>query len=373
MHPPLYPLFGGITLANLLWATLLCVGFVGVLFLGARFLPGPIRLGNPLADGTRKPYKLTGLTLFLGTTVLVTVSTLLFHLSLAPLVSLFWPLFLVANAAAFAWTGVLTVQGRRKRERAGGSETSKRSVLQDLWLGSELNPTWLGVDLKVFAYQPSLIGLALLNAAFAYQQYATYGRLSTQMILYQVFWWVYLLSHYWYEESMLTMWDIIAENFGLMLVWGDLVLVPFFYSIGGWFLIDQVGSWPVPAILGLALLYLFGLSLFRGANAQKHRFKQNAHARIWGKPAQALEGKLLVSGWWGIGRKLNYSGETCVYLSIALTTGFGSIVPYLLPLWLFLLLVQRAARDDQRCRSKYGPLWDAYCARARFRMIPFLY
>jgi delta14-sterol reductase len=48
-------------------------------------------------------------------------------------------------------------------------------------------------------------------------------------------------------------------------------------------------------------------------------------------------------------------------------------VPYLLPLWLTVLLSHRAWRDEKRCRVKYGELWAAYCRRARFRMIPFLY
>ena len=81
----------------------------------------------------------------------------------------------------------------------------------------------------------------------------------------------------------------------------------------------------------------------------------------------------MVSGWWGIGRKLNYTGEIMVYCSFALTTGFESIIPYLLPLWLCCLLPHRAWRDEQRCKTKYGELWNEYTRKARFRMVPFLY
>jgi delta14-sterol reductase len=62
-----------------------------------------------------------------------------------------------------------------------------------------------------------------------------------------------------------------------------------------------------------------------------------------------------------------------VYVCFALTAGFASPWPYLLPLSLVVLLVQRAARDDKKCSAKYGDLWQAYCARARFRMLPFVY
>jgi delta14-sterol reductase len=364
---------GPVTTTTLLQATLLVGGFLLLLFAGTRWLPGPVREGAPLADGRRRKYKLTGLALFLGTALLVGGGTILFGLSLAPLLTLFWSLLIVANGVALLSTIALYLHGRRTQARMVSGKKRLLTVLRDLWLGVELNPTWLGVDLKLFAYQPSLIGLGLLIAAFAYQQYETYGSLSMPMLLYQVFWGGYLLSHYWYEDVMLTTWDIIAERFGFMLIWGDLVLVPFFYSIGGWFLLRQPEPFPAVVAIGLTLLYLFGLVLLRGANAQKHRFKANPQARIWGKPAQTLGGKLLISGWWGIGRKLNYTGEICVYLAIALTTGFGSLVPYVLPFWLASLLAQRAARDDRRCRQKYGALWDAYCAKARFRMVPLLY
>ena len=62
-----------------------------------------------------------------------------------------------------------------------------------------------------------------------------------------------------------------------------------------------------------------------------------------------------------------------MYLAWTLLCGFHTLVPYLLPGWLLGLLVQRAARDDRRCRAKYGALWEEYCQHVRFRMFPFLY
>ena len=113
--------------------------------------------------------------------------------------------------------------------------------------------------------------------------------------------------------------------------------------------------------------------MFRSANAQKWRFKQDPEAVIWGEKAEAVGGRLLISGWWGIGRHLNYTGEIGVYLALTFATGFDSFVPYLLPLWMLVLLTHRAARDDRRCRTKYGALWHGYCAHSHFRMFPFLY
>jgi delta14-sterol reductase len=341
------------------------LGFIAALFAGAILLPGKMVEGFPQPDGKTKHYKVNGMALWIATHAVLIAGWFLFDLSLAPLVDRFWSLFAATNLIALGWTIALYLSAKRRQPGIVGA-------IKDLWFGAELNPTLLGVDLKVFAYQPSLIGLWLLNLSFAYRQYELQGELTPQMIAYQAFWWLYLTTHYWYERGVLSMWDVIAENFGFMLVWGDLVLVPFFYSIAGWWLLEAPARSPL-SMFALSLMFLLGLWIFRESNAQKDRFKRDRTARIWGRPAETLGGKLLVSGWWGIGRKLNYTGEIMVYCSFALTTGFVSIVPYLLPLWLCCLLPHRAWRDEQRCKTKYGELWNEYTRKARFRMVPFLY
>lgn len=378
MFEQVLPVDAGTLADAALWVS----AFIALLFLGSIVLPGRRHLGQPLADGTRRTYKINGLVLFAATHVVLALGVTLGGWSLTPLVTHFWSVFLVANAWAVAISLYLFVAGRRQKEpieRHGPLPP----LLHDLWFGPRLNPELFGVDLKMFMYQPSLIGLAVMNAAFAFAQYETYGAITPEMWLYQAFTWAYLFTHYLKEHFMLSTWDIIAENFGFMLTWGDLVYVPFLYSMAGWWVASrgwalEDGRWvhtPWP-LWALALLVAFHLAahwVFREANWQKDRFKRDPQARIWGRPAEALDGRLLVSGWWGIGRKLNYTGEIGVYLSFALCAGLESPWPLLLPASLFVLLAQRAWRDDRRCRAKYGPLWERYCQRARFRMIPALY
>jgi delta14-sterol reductase len=364
-------MLNAMSMSNLEHAAFMFSAFVALLFVGSLVLPGPIHEGMAQPDGARKKYKLNGWLLFVLLVVIVAAGTWLRLFSLSILHRYFWALFVIANAFAFTLTFVLFFKGRRSRQRE--REQAFIQVIHDLFYGTEINPTWLGIDLKMFSYRPSLMGLGLLNVSFAFVQLETYGRISTQMWLYQIFYFLYLANHFHYEYGMLSTWDIIAERFGWMLVWGDYVLVPFFYSLPGWYLIDRLEPMPAYQVIGLVVLYGFGFWLFRGANQQKHQYKMNPGVKIWGKPAESIGNKLLVSGFWGIGRKLNYTGELCMYYAWTLPCGFSSPVPYLLPLWLTLLLPHRAWRDEQRCRRKYGPLWTAYCRRARFRMIPFIY
>jgi hypothetical protein len=100
-------------------------------------------------------------------------------------------------------------------------------------------------------------------------------------------------------------------------------------------------------------LFVTGYVIARGANVQKHAFRKDPGAPLewWeGTPRYVVTRRgppLLVSGFWGVGRHLNYLGD--------------------------LLLVHRERRDHSKCAEKYGQDWDAYCAKVRWRIVPDLY
>lgn len=386
-----------LSVANLSLAAAIWMTFVGGLFALRIVVPGRVHIGQKLKDGSRREYKLNGLRLMLVLAAAIASAHALHLFSLGTVNRLFWPLFVVANVFVVLHTGYLYVTGAPKRsakrsathlstpDSDSGAAASSDTIavaapsldffalVKDLWMGVELNPELWGVDLKMFAYLPSLLGLWVLNLSFGVAQWEMLGHLTTRMWLYQAFFTAYIINYFEFEYGMLHTWDVIAEDFGYMLVWGDYVLVPFFYSICGWYLIGYTEALPFGQLVALPILFAVGFVVFRGTNQQKHDYKEHPEKKIWGKTPEAIGGRLLVSGFWGIGRKLNYTGELMVYFAWTLTAGFQSVVPYLLPLWLVCLFSHRAWRDDQKCRAKYGPLWSEYCARARFRMIPFLY
>lgn len=349
---------------SLLTAAVIVAGFVCLLFVASVLLPGRTIEGPPL-DGKRCTYKINGLTMFLIAMIAAVLLGLIDGSPMAELHSHFTALFVIANVLAFGLSGWLYFRGAR----SGAGEGSWRGF----FFGVDLNPTLRGVDLKLFSYRPSLIALALFNVSFAVVQHETYGRLTLGMVLYQVLAFVYVLNYFQFEQGMVNTWDMVSERFGWMLIWGDYVLVPFFYCIVGWSLIHETEPLSPLAAAGVSALFVLGFWVFRGANDQKHRFKHDPASTIWGRPAETIDGRLLVSGFWGIGRHLNYTGEICVYLSFALTAGGRSWAPFLLPAWLAGLLVHRSRRDERRCRAKYGELWMRYTERVRYSMLPFVY
>jgi protein-S-isoprenylcysteine O-methyltransferase Ste14 len=165
-----------------------------------------------------------------------------------------------------------------------------------------------------------------------------------------------------------------------MLCFGDLVWVPFTYSLQALFLVSREPfELPVWAYAGIVLLNLAGYAIFRGTNIQKHHFRRNPDASLkWSgaKPQYirtARGSPLLTNGLWGRARHLNYLGDLMMGLAWCLATGFESVLPYFYIVYFVILLLHRERRDDAACAEKYGADWEAYRARVRWRVVPGVY
>jgi protein-S-isoprenylcysteine O-methyltransferase Ste14 len=122
---------------------------------------------------------------------------------------------------------------------------------------------------------------------------------------------------------------------------------------------------------------LAGWVLTRGSNMQKFSFKTAPNKKfLWMTPEVITDGtnSLLVNGFWGVSRHINYLGETIQAVAIALAAGyFGVWEVWLYPLYYVGLFISRQLDDDKLCRAKYGALWDEYTARVKYRIIPGIY
>jgi hypothetical protein len=76
---------------DLVLAAGLWLGFVGVLFIARRQIPGPIRLGRPLPDGTRIAYRLNGLRVLILMTIVIAIGQATGLFTLSTVNRLFWP------------------------------------------------------------------------------------------------------------------------------------------------------------------------------------------------------------------------------------------------------------------------------------------
>lgn len=203
------------------------------------------------------------------------------------------------------------------------------------------------------------------------------------------------------EPAILTTIDIINDGFGFMLSFGDLVWVPFSYSIQARYLSVHpvvLGPLYVVGILGLQGL---GYYIFRSANNEKNRFRTNpndpkvAHLKYI---ETAAGSRLLTTGWWGTARHINYLGDWVMSWSYCLPTlaagykltpsvlypgtnlvsqegikGYAIPITYFYMLYFAVLLIHREMRDEEKCRRKYGKDWEKYCEIVRWRIWPGVY
>jgi Delta14-sterol reductase len=356
---------------------------ISVVFYGGWFLlqallqivaPGKMHEGLPLPDGTRLKYKMNGWFSFWFTMGAVALVVGVGWIPATLLYNQFGPLLTTVNIFAFALSAFLYALGKTSTS----PERRSSNAFYGYFMGTALNPRIGRFDLKLFCEaRPGLILWILINLSFAAKQYALHGTVTTPMILVNAFHFLYIADYYYHEEAILTTWDIKHENFGWMLCWGDLVWVPFTYTLQAYYLINHTHELSWPSTVAIVALNMFGYAIFRGANIQKHKFRKNPKGLVWGKPPAYIETKrgtlLLTSGWWGIARHCNYLGDLMMALAWCLPTGFEHPLPYFYVAYFTILLVHREWRDNAMCQDKYGADWDAYRRKVRWRIVPGIY
>ena len=251
---------------------------------------------------------------------------------------------------------------------------NSNSFWYDFWMGRELNPRIFSFDLKEFCeLRPGLIGWSVLNAGFAAAQKEKLGYISGSMMLVNIFQGFYVWDALYNEASILTTMDITTDGFGFMLAFGDMAWVPFTYSLQARYLVDYDPGLNLISLIGIFMLNVLGFYIFRSANKEKDRFRRNPNDEVLKHLSflQTKRGtKLLTSGWWGMARKINYTGDWMMSLSWCLTGGMQSIVPYYYAIYFAILLIHRSIRDDHMCQSKYGDDWDTYKKIVPYKFIP---
>jgi hypothetical protein len=256
-----------------------------------------------------------------------------------------------------------------------------RGLLSDLYLGRLPNPQFFGgrVDAKMYLYLVGAILLELNLLSFAAHHLARHpADPSPGVLLYLALFSFFLGEYLFFEEVHLYTYDFVAERVGFKLGWGCLVFYPFFYGIGLWTVAERDNPHPGAAVLALsAALFFSGWVLSRGANLQKFHFKTRPDRPFLGLlPVALVDGdrRVLVSGFWGLSRHVNYLGEILMAGGLTLSLGFPLLLlPWLYPLYYVALLLPRQLDDDRRCAAKYGPLWAEYQRRVPYRIVPRLW
>ncbi|NXN30381.1 LBR protein, partial [Nycticryphes semicollaris] len=364
-----------------LWETRVFGVFLLWFFLQALFylLPvGKVVEGLPLSNGRRLHYRINGFYAFVLTAAAIGI-LLYFQFELHYLYDHFMQFAVSAAAFSMGLSIYLYIQSLKAPEEELAPSGNSGYLVYDFFTGHELNPRIGSFDLKYFCeLRPGLIGWVVINLAMLLAEMKIHNQStpSLSMVLVNSFQLLYVVDALWNEEAVLTTMDITHDGFGFMLAFGDLVWVPFVYSLQAFYLVGHPTaiSWPVAA--AITVLNCVGYYIFRSANSQKNSFRRNpadpklAHLKFI--PTATGKG-LLVTGWWGFVRHPNYLGDIIMALAWSLPCGFNHILPYFYVIYFICLLVHREARDEHHCKQKYGLAWERYCRRVPYRIFPYIY
>uniref|UniRef100_A0A669CWK8 Delta(14)-sterol reductase LBR n=1 Tax=Oreochromis niloticus TaxID=8128 RepID=A0A669CWK8_ORENI len=339
---------------------------------------GKLSDGMPLRSGMRLKYRTNGFFAIVVSAIVVAVAV---HQGAD--LTYIHSHFLQLATATFIISVLLSIY-LYVRSRYGASEElalggNSGNVVYDFFKGRELNPRIKNFDLKFFCeMRPGLIGWCLINFAMALAEMKKHNldAPSYAMILVNLFQLLYVVDGLWNEEAILTTMDLMHDGFGFMLAFGDLVWVPFTYTLQAYYLVLHPNALSLPAVTAIITLKLIGFYIFRKSNSEKNAFRRNpsdpklSHL----KTIPTATGKsLLVSGWWGVVRHPNYLGDLIMALAWSLPCGFSHLLPWYYMIYFIILLVHRDSRDMSDCRRKYGSAWDEYCRTVRYRIIPRVY
>eukprot|EP01006_Ploeotia_vitrea_P014064 TRINITY_DN3732_c0_g1_i1.p1 TRINITY_DN3732_c0_g1~~TRINITY_DN3732_c0_g1_i1.p1 ORF type:complete len:438 (+),score=-58.91 TRINITY_DN3732_c0_g1_i1:50-1363(+) len=262
--------------------------------------------------------------------------------------------------------------------------SSSGNIIVDLFWGTELYPRILGWDVKTFTNcRYGLMFWQLGIFCFAAKQYSLYGYVSSSMFVSIALQTIYLTKFYIWETGYFNSMDIQHDRAGYYICWGCMVAVPSMYTVHTLYMVEH------PLLLSLphTLLSLFGgiacIYINYDCDRQRQAFRRaEGKDKIWGKDPTYIIAKytpedgrertslLLTSGYWAISRHFHYIPEVLAACFWCFPGFFEDALPYYYPIYLSILLIDRAYRDDARCRAKYGKYWDEYCKKVPAKVIP---
>ncbi len=367
-------------------ALLVIVGWIFSQWVLLRFLPGKKSKGPLTVMGNRPAYKLNGILAWIITHgVLFGILYPLGIVNPASLYLIYGSVLITLNIGALLLCFLLYIKGRFFPSTTDTVYTG--NFLFDFFQGIELYPTIAGVSLKqLISCRVSMMGWSVIFISFLLAQYKIYGFISSSMMVSVTILVIYLLKFFTWEKGYLHSLDIMHDRLGYYLCWGLLVWVPSVYCIVPLFLITHPLQLSLYATIGFIALGLISIWINYSADSQRRRVRDNnGNTTIWGKSPKIIhakyrtkEGKehtniLLTNGWWGISRHFHYIPELTLTFAWTLPVGFTYLLPWFYFIFLFILLMDRAIRDEKRCAKKYGESWKRYTQLVRYKVFPGIF
>lgn len=364
--------------------TLLAV-FAGVQLLFMRYLPGQDYRGPITPKGNIPVYKANGVLAFGLTLFSWFLGAYVFNLFSPTIIyDHFGELLGALNLFSLIFCLLLMFKGIFAPSSTDRLLTG--NPIFDYYWGVELYPRIASFDVKMFTNcRFGLMGWALIILSFAAKQQHLYS-LSDAMFVAVALQLLYIGKFFLWETGYLGSLDIMHDHAGFYICWGCLVWVPAVYTSSTLYLVNHPNH--LGPLLASLIFALGAFCILANYLADRQRQKVRSFqgkCTVWGKnptlihasyqteKGEIKQNVLLASGWWGISRHFHYVPEIMGAFFWTLPALFTNFLPYFYVIFLTILLLDRAVRDDLRCNKKYGPFWDHYCEKVPYKIIPYVY
>lgn len=349
-----------------------------------KLLPGKTFYGPQTPKGNRPVYKANGVLAFLTTIGVFCLCSYYWRFFSASIIyDNLGPILGALNLLSLIVCLFLYLKGRYWPSSSDAGITG--NIIFDYYWGTELYPVVRGVNLKMFiACRFGMMSWGLILLSYATKQHQVYG-LSNAMFVAVALQLIYITKFYIWETGYLASLDIMHDRAGYYICWGCMVWVPGIYTSPTMYLVHhpiQLSVWLAALIFTLGTASIM-MNYFADRQRQIVRATRG-QCKVWGKkPAitvanyrtekgEQKESILLHSGFWGITRHFHYLPEILSAFFWSVPALFTHFSPYFYVSFLTILLVDRAFRDDERCRNKYGEYWQAYCKDVPYKIIPYV-
>lgn len=349
-----------------------------------KILPGKSCTGPITPTGNIPQYKANGVPAFLITLTLFYLGAYQFHLFSPTIIyDNFGYILGALNIFSLFFCFILYIKGNFAPSSSDAS--SSGNPIFDYYWGTELYPRIGGWDVKMFTNcRFGMMGWPLIILSFAAKQQELYG-ISDSMIVAVALQLIYVGKFFLWEPGYLRSLDIMHDRAGYYICWGCLVWVPGIYTSQTLYLVNHPNHLGLPLAFTIFICGATCIILNYLADRQRQRVRlKNGECKIWGSTPVIIKAKftteegekkqnlLLASGWWGIARHFHYVPEILGAFFWTVPALFSNFLPYFYVIFLAILLIERAFRDDRRCANKYGNDWDSYCKRVPYKIIPFV-
>jgi len=250
----------------------------------------------------------------------------------------------------------------------------------DLYHGRELNPTFLGCNMKLQTFRFSMICLAFLNVSMVTDSVLNNGgKINPAVTIAATLQVLYAMDAMFFEEYYFYSHDYLNSGYGWSMI-SSYLTFPFLPTLITRYTIYRSPEVEWYYLILIGLLNMLGYIIYRSSENQRCELAKNpANPNL--SHLKTLETitnrKLIVSGWWGLVRHPNYLGELLIQWSWVLpavsTLGRTDLVPYYLPVVTTLMLVIRSVQINKRNKKKYGEAWNEYSGKVRANIVPLVF